>query len=112
MEFKINVEELLKGIVLAIVLMVGMALGVLLRVEGVNGFIIWFVVSLINIGAAIFAYIFIKKELAKKPIEAIPTPETDKKSGKKKKNMAESDEKEENTESEDKKFETPADKKE
>lgn len=101
---KLNMDEILKGTIIAIVLMVGMALGALLNIQGVNGFIIWFVVSAINIVAAIFVYKFIKIELAKKPEQAAPAPEEDVKSAKKKKVVAASEEKED-------KFETPADKK-
>ena len=107
---KINLEEILKGSIIALVLMVGMALGSLLNSQDVNGWVIWFVVSVINIGAAIFTVIFIKKELNKKPEQVAPATESDKKSTKKKKDSSSKDKHE--AESSTQNFETAADKKE
>jgi phosphate/sulfate permease len=116
--FKLNVEELIKGTVLALILVAGMALGMILRVSSVNGFVTWFIVGTVNTIAAIIVYLVMKKELSKKEKETAEKPPEKKSKAKDAKKTPADEKKDAAAPTEEKKdevpavaFETPADKK-
>jgi hypothetical protein len=70
---KINIGELIKGTILAAVLIAGTLFGIILRAAEVNGFIIWLIVGLLNTAAAVYVYLVLKREFTvKETLEKAP----------------------------------------
>ncbi len=63
MPLKINMEYLFKGILYALILLFAPILGAILRATGVNFYVIWGVVALLNAIAVIYVFHEIKKIL-------------------------------------------------
>lgn len=63
MSLKFNTSSMVKGVIYALILSIGMLVGVLLEVTTDNFYVVWGVVSVINIAATILVFRFIKNDL-------------------------------------------------
>ncbi len=76
MRFKVNMKFLTKGVIFALLIIVGPLIGVFMRLGEANGYSIWGVVASVNVLAFGAVYYLISKEL-------LPEEENNEEKGKK-----------------------------
>lgn len=86
MDAKINTTYLVKGVVYALILALGMAVGAILKSMDQNFYLIWAVVSFINIGATLLVFKMLKTDLVGEEEEVEPKKSVSKKDENKGKN--------------------------
>ncbi len=79
MDVKSNKSYLVKGVIYALILAIGMGFGAILKSIDVSFYIILFVVSFINIIATVLVFYFLRKDLFIKEEEPVPTKKSSKK---------------------------------
>lgn len=72
MDGKFNTSYLVKGVVYALILALGIAIGAIMKSMDLNFYLIWAVVSFINIGATILVFKMLKTDLIGKEEENEP----------------------------------------
>ena len=63
MDFKFNTSSMLKGVLYALILASGMFVGIFVESIGGNFYIVWTIVSIINIIATIFVFKLLQGDL-------------------------------------------------
>jgi phosphate/sulfate permease len=111
-KFKIIWPYAIKGFIFAALMMIGVLVGTLMRINEVQGFTIWFVVGLINTITTLIVFYLIKLEFSKKDKKIESLESKPKKSEKETSKDKESPKKEESEDKETPKKEEETPKKE